>query len=206
MRYPNGRTYPAGMSVDVYVLLGYPGTGKYTVAKALADEFASRGVVGKVVDNHHMNNPIFEVVLADGVTPLPDRLWDLVEQVRDAVLTAIEECAPAECTYIFTNFVLEAQTAEPEVVAYLDRLRALAKARGGALRVVSLTCEPDELFRRVTQPDRKARHKSIDSSWVRKLVAEDPLHSPSGPDVVSLDTTHHAPQEVARSIVDHLWP
>ena len=206
MRWPNGRPYAARMPVDVYLLLGYPGTGKYTVAKALAEELATRGVVGKVVDNHHMNNPIFEVVLADGITPLPARVWDLVEQVRDAVLTAIEECAPAACTYIFTNFVLEAEAAEPEVVAYLDRLRALAKARGGALRVVSLTCEPEELYRRVTQPDRRARHKSIDSSWLRKLVAADPHYFPTGPGVVSLDITDQAPQEAARLIVDHHWP
>jgi len=194
------------MPADVFVLLGYPGTGKYTVAKALAEELASRGVVGKVVDNHHMNNPIFEVVLADGITPLPAKVWDLVEQVRDAVLTAIEECSPPECTYIFTNFVLDAEAAQPKVGAYFDRLRALAKARGGALHVVVLTCEAEELYRRVTEPDRRARYKLMDSTWVRKMVAEDPPYSPGGPGVMTLDITDLAPTEVATLIADRHWP
>ena len=62
------------MASDVFVLLGYPGTGKYTVAHALARELGRRGRRAQVVDNHFVNNPVFEVILADGVTPLSTSL------------------------------------------------------------------------------------------------------------------------------------
>lgn len=191
------------MPSHVYLLLGYPGTGKYTVARALVDELASRGVAGKVVDNHHVNNAIFGVIQADGITPLPFGVWDLVEQVRDAVLSAIEQFAPADCTYVFTNFVRAAQASEPKVAAYVDRLRRLALSRGAELRFVTLTCETEELLRRVVEPDRGARHKWVDSTGLRTLVSKDPLYAPAG--ALHLDVTDLKPAAAASVIAGHDW-
>lgn len=141
----------------------------------------------------------------DGVTPLPPKVWELVEQVRDAVLMAIEECAPADCTYIFTNFVRDTAATDPTVQAYFDRLGALARSRDGALRFVALACEPEELYRRVAEPDRRARLKSIDSAWVRQLVAEEPIYVPDGPGAMHVDLTDLDPSAAAKTIADHVW-
>ena len=51
-------------------LLGFAGTGKLTIARAFA-----RSVGAEVVDNHWINNPIFGLIDADGVSPLPDAVW-----------------------------------------------------------------------------------------------------------------------------------
>jgi len=190
------------MSSDVYVLLGYPGTGKYTVAKALVSELSRRGRVARLVDNHHINNPIFEVIGADGVTPLPVRVWELVGQVRDAVLTAIEECALVEADYVFTNFVRAAELESAAVRAYFERLEHLALGRGGRLLLVCLTCDEQELLRRVAEPNRRHRHKSCDVPWVRQLVAHDPLFAPAGDNVLDLDITDLPPEQAARAIAN----
>jgi hypothetical protein len=48
-------------------LVGFAGTGKLTIGRALA------GLIGaKVVDNQWINNTIFGLIDCDGVTPLPE--------------------------------------------------------------------------------------------------------------------------------------
>ncbi len=100
---------PAFAFAIVY-LLGYPASGKYTIAKALAVTPGRRWVV---VDNHQINNVIFAVVEPDGVTPLPAAVWDRVEQVRDAVLTTIEarRGQPGRCRATRANTAFGAEVA-----------------------------------------------------------------------------------------------
>ena len=41
----------------IYQLLGYPGTGKYTVARALVDQLEAGGATVRLIDNHLVANP-----------------------------------------------------------------------------------------------------------------------------------------------------
>jgi hypothetical protein len=43
----------------------------------------------RVVDNHWINNPIFDLLDNDRVTPFPTGVWDQVAKVRHAVLDTI---------------------------------------------------------------------------------------------------------------------
>ncbi len=194
------------MEPAVYLLVGFPATGKYTVAQALAEELRTRDTDAAVIDNHYVNNPIFGVLHTDGVTPLPAGIWPLVDQVRDAVLTAAERFSPPRRSFIFTNYITDEEAAEKPVVgAYLDRLRSLAAPRGGRFHVVRLTCAVDELCRRITSPERQQRLKATSPEWVREETQTRTLFSPAMSNVLTLDVTAVQPAEAARRIADHRW-
>lgn len=79
-------------------LAGFAGTGKLTIARALA------GLIGaKVVDNQWINNPIFGLIDPDGVTPLPDGVWAQTAKVREAVLETIATLAKPGTNFVFTR-------------------------------------------------------------------------------------------------------
>lgn len=191
------------MEPGIYLLVGFPGTGKYTVAQALARELGARGADVVVIDNHYVNNPVFGVLNLDGVTALPAGVWPLVEQVRNAVLTAAQEFAPPSRSFVFTNYITDDEARDAAVLAYLERLRALAAPRGGPLHVVRLTCDVDELCRRITSPERRDRLKATSAEWVRSEVEAGTLFQPEQADVLTLDITALPPAEAAKQIADH---
>ena len=65
----------------IIVLIGFAGTGKYTIGRELC-----RRTGAKLVDNHLINNSLFTVVNADGLTPLPGAIWSKVRAIRQVVL------------------------------------------------------------------------------------------------------------------------
>ncbi len=184
------------------LLLGFPGTGKYTVARALAEALAARGSTARVVDNHWVNNPIFGVLRTDGRTPLPEPVWGLVGQVREAVLTAIDDHGPREWSYVFTNYIQAAEAAE--AAPYVARLREMAERRGAAFLVVRLLCETEALCRRIEQPERRERLKATSPEWLRGEIAAHELYAPAGPGTMTLDITKLAPDAAARVILEAL--
>ena len=134
---------------DVYLLVGLPGAGKYTIARALEALLTSRGCTVRVVDNHYMCNPIFGLVAQDGVTPLPPEVWERVSEVRDAVAQTIERLSPADWSFIFTHVV-----DTPDDLEWIERLASLAERRASRFVVVRVLCELDELRRRLVTPSR----------------------------------------------------
>lgn len=72
------------MNNTIIYLLGHEGVGKYTIAKEITKLTGT-----KLVDNHAINNPIFNVIYSDGKNDLPDAAWYRVRQVRTAVFETI---------------------------------------------------------------------------------------------------------------------
>lgn len=187
------------MKASVHLLLGFPGTGKYTVAKALVAELESRGQVVKLVDAHYVNNPVFGLIHQDGHTPLPAAVWPIVMRVREALMDTIEQISPPDYSFVFTNFITQEEVHGP-VAAYLERLEGLAGTKGGRLRVTRLTCDPDELCRRIIGPDRKARLKMTSAERARYLMAEHTIYDPPDGSALTLDITHLSPVDAAQRI------
>ena len=175
----------------IVYLLGYPGVGKYTVARALA---AQTGAV--VIDNQLVNNPI--LALFNGALDLPAEVFTRTAPIRDAVFSALEEIAPPSMSYVFTNVIAET----PEDVAIYDRLRDIAASRGSIFLPVMLTCARDVQLERVQAEERRARLKVSDPEWLDRFMASVPLHSPEG--VMTLDTTDATPEQNAVAIVERL--
>jgi hypothetical protein len=144
---------------------------------------------------------IFSVLAVDGIAPLPERVWDRVEEVRDAVLRTIEALSPGEWSFVFTNVLSDGVPADERVV---ERLLELAVRRESRYVPVRLTCQTDEILARITRPDRRARQKWVDPIGARSFIETSPVLAISHPALLDLDVTSLPATEAAARILEHL--
>ena len=131
-------------------LFGYPGVGKYTIAKELSKLAGFR-----ILDNQLINNPIFTVVGADGITPLPAKVWEYCLKIRTIVLDAVEELAEPDANFVLTNYITRDDEIDNQ--ATIDRF----SKRNANYYPVFLHCDLDIHKSRVVSEDRKVRMKDI---------------------------------------------
>jgi hypothetical protein len=180
----------------IVVLMGFAGTGKYTIGRELCERTGAR-----LVDNHLINNPVFTVVNADGVTPLPAKVWDRVKEIRATVYQTIRELSPPEMSFVFT---LELRESNPlDHLAFHD-LAELAAARQSRFVPIRLICGVEELCRRVTDPARAAMLKEISPELARKKSAEDEVLKAPHPNLRTLDVTKRTASGSVDAILDEV--
>jgi hypothetical protein len=180
------------------VVLGYPGTGKFTIATELVSDLNNSGSTTRLVHNHAAANVVFDLIAeADGKTPLPVGIFRYVRDINLTIVKTIEELSPPDWTFVFTHHLLD--TSEDR--SYLGRLEALARGRGSLFLVVVLTCTQDVLLARVADPDRRSRNKLIDPSIAMRIVERGML-APN--QAIAIDTSARAPRDVAQLILTQL--
>ena len=180
----------------IVVLIGFAGTGKYTIGRELCELTGA-----KLIDNHLINNPIFKVVNADGIKPLPDGIWDKVKRVREIVYEAIRELSPPELSFVFTIELFESSAGDQQ--AFVD-LEQLAASRGALFVPVRLLCDVEELCRRVADPARVAMIKSISPELARRKSAEQTVLTSNHPHTLTIDVTQESPRACANAILGHI--
>lgn len=179
---------------SIIALIGKPGVGKFTVGSLLAEMTGAR-----LVDNHSINNVIFNAIAADGVSQLPPEIWVQVGRVRAAVLETVATIAPRHLSFIFTNFMVGDDPAE--YAAFLELVR-LAEVRGAAFVPVILHCRTEELVKRIVSPDRRIRMKLIDPGVGAQINEEVPQFSTDHPNLLELDVSERSPEDAASLILD----
>ena len=182
-------------------LIGYPGAGKYTVARHIARLAADDGRRYVVLDNHHTSNVIFAVLEVDGVRPIAREVWDRVGDVREVLYRTIEDMSPREWSFVFTNVLTD---GEPTDEAIVRRIAELAVARQIPYVPVRLVCARDEILRRVTNADRHERLKWIDPGAVGAFIDEHQLIEVDGHPLLQVDVTARPPDDTARLILAHI--
>lgn len=66
------------MRPAIVLILRFPGTGKFTVAKELVSSLDSDEVPARLIDNHTTANVLFHLIAeADGKTRLPKLFWKM---------------------------------------------------------------------------------------------------------------------------------
>lgn len=180
----------------IILLMGFAGTGKYTIGRRLSDLTGA-----KLVDNHLINNPIFTVVNADGVSSLPAPVWDKVKQIRRLVYDSIRELSPPNLSFIFT---MELRQSNPGDHFAFVELKKLARARGSLFVPFRLICDVEELCRRVTSPERAERLKEISPELARKKSAEDMVLNPPHPNLRTIDLTTKSPNGGVAAIIKEI--
>jgi hypothetical protein len=183
------------MQNTIVYLTGYPGVGKLTVAKALCQRTGA-----KLVDNHMANNPIFSIIGADGVSPIPEAAWDRVKALRNVLFDTIRHVAPRAFNFVLTNVLLDDDGDR----ALFDQVAELARQRASLFVPVALRCERQEHHKRIVAPGRAEYHKDARVSGLDKLMAERPLLPIVHPHLLNLDVTHVSPADAATAILDHI--
>ena len=178
------------------LLIGFAGTGKYTIGRELCERTGAR-----LIDNHLINNPIFRVVNADGVTPLPASVWDRVKEVRAAVYKAIRELSPPDTGFVFTMELRESKPEDHKAFRDLERLAAARQCRFIPIRMI---CGLEELCRRVTDLARVAMLKEISPELARKKFAEDSVLNVPHTNQRTLDVTKRTASGSVDAILDEI--
>lgn len=183
MSRPHG---PAG--APVIQINGWPGVGKMTVGRMLAEALR-----GRLLDNHLVLDPAFAMF------PLgSDEWWRLGFKLRRAVFAAAREI-PSGVPLVMTNILYEDCRASRKVLAMI---RSLAAHRQAPVVAVTLTASPDEHARRVASPER-GRNKLTDPA--RALGTRgNPLLRPAADVQVEVDTTDLAPEDTLHAVLDAL--
>ncbi len=180
----------------IIYLLGYAGTGKYTIAKELcriAPEF-------RLVDNHLINNPLFTLIHADGITPLPPRIWENVGKIWDAVIDTMIHISPSDYSFVLTNALSDSD----KDVAWFYEVEDMARQRNAIFIPVVLKISLDEHKRRIVSPDRITRMKEIDPNNPARYAAADNLIKPVHPHLLTLDVSSISAEQSAQSILNHI--
>jgi hypothetical protein len=177
-------------------LVGFAGTGKLTIGRALA------GLIGaKVVDNQWINNTIFGLIDCDGVTPLPEGVWVQIAKVREAVLETIATLAKPETSFVFTH---EGVEGDPVDQAVFQSIRSTAGRRGARFVPVRLLCKEAELVRRIQSPERAGLLKCIDPADAINKSRHHVVLDPKSPGTLTLDVTTLSPLDSAAAILAHV--
>jgi RecA/RadA recombinase len=189
------------VGVAVVHLVGHPGSGKRTIAVAMAAQAraADPPVRMVVLDNHLTSRAVLAALDIAGDQTVDDVVWSYVSEIRDVVDRAIRDLAPPDVVYVATNVITDVSVTQSP-----RRLAALAADRGGAYVPVHVRCDLDERLRRVVAPDRHAHRKWTDPVGVAAYVAAHDIAVPESPHALDLDVTDLSPEEAATRVRAHL--
>lgn len=178
------------------LLIGFPGTGKLTIAKRLSPLFSA-----KIIDNHWVNNPVLGVLDHDPTKPLPPDIWEQTGRVRQAVLDTIVAFAEPSANFIFTHFAIQGDARSQRT---FGQIADAAGRRGSLLVPVRLLCEAEELARRVAIPERRERLKSVNAEASRERSMMLQVLDPQHPHTLDLDVTALSAAESADVVRRHV--
>jgi chloramphenicol 3-O-phosphotransferase len=171
--------------MKLVVLYGPPGVGKLTVGTALAD------LTGFKLFHNHLSVDLVNSLFAFRSPP-----WlRLLRRIRDE---AFAEAARTGLDVIFTRALRSESVDEIEAARIMFER---AQEAAATILFVRLSCERNELLRRLRRDDRQARGKLTDPAI---LLAEYDLSAtlPFEPHL-HLDTTDLTPDQAAARIAAH---
>ena len=175
-------------SITLY-LIGFAGSGKYSIAK----EIAKSGY--KIVDNHLINNPIFSLLDLDDMTPIPENAKIFTRRIRHIILDFVSQDQKSD--YIFTNELLE----DENCWKVYNLIKETAEKRGSLFVPIKLTLSTEEHTVRIKSPDRKKRFKTTNPTEVymkKELIKID------HPYLLEIDVTNLSAVEASKAILSYV--
>ncbi len=173
----------------IVFLIGLPGIGKLTVARALADKHPEF----KLVDVHSFTN----VVLTLNRDFHHPRNQYYRRKIKQLVLDMMSDLCPINESFILTN-ALTKQSA----IVYEENLD-MANRRSAAFVPVVLTSDADVIKQRITSSEREKNHKTTSVDELNRWISMG-THEFDHPNRLDIDNTNLSPDAVADIITKHL--
>ena len=172
--------------MKLLILYGSPAAGKLTVA----NEVAKR--TGFKVFHGHLSIDAILPVFEFGSKPF----FRVVELIRvETVAEAARENVDLIYTFCYAKGLDE---------AHILKIEKAACENGGEVYFVLLTCDANELKRRIVREDRRKFAKANTVEMMEMFLKTYDLSSPvPGTDTLAIDNTEVSPAEVAERIVEH---
>jgi hypothetical protein len=174
--------------MNLLFLYGKPAVGKLTVARELA------ALTGYRLFHNHLTVDLLLSVFDFGSSPF-------VELREEIWLSVFDRAGRAKLPGLIFTFAPET-TVQPEFIA---RTLSTAKAGGGDVRFIELTCPMDEIYRRIDSQSRRQTGKLTSHEEYERLEAAGVFatsHMPKA--AVTVDTGRTAPAAAAVQIVTAL--
>jgi shikimate kinase len=182
------------LSNKIIFLIGYPAVGKLTIGKILAERMSAR-----LIDNHAVNNSIFQIVRANGAVNITENVSKYTSAVRQTVIDAIEELSNPQESFIFTNVLID----KPNDAATFNKIKTLAEKRGNDFIPVIISCDANDLIKRVSSPDREKNLKLTNVDVLKSILESKKILPINHPNLLKVDSSHHSKEEVANIIAEH---
>ncbi|HQY22393.1 MAG TPA: hypothetical protein PK389_01355 [Gammaproteobacteria bacterium] len=149
-----------------------------------------------VCDNQLINNPIFTLLNYDGFSNIPEFGWNAIGRIRTVILDfmAMEH----NHNYVLTNCLYE---DEGDRNCYLQ-VEAMALKRDSIFIPVKLLISEEENLKRIMEPSRRARWKSIDPQDV--CQRKELLHV-EHPHLLTLDVSALSAVQAVIEILEHVF-
>ncbi len=162
---------------------GWPGAGKKTVGRCVADRLG-----GRLIHNHLMLDAARAIYARDTPQSVAMR-----EEVRGLILSHARRLPP-EVPIVLTDALADEPAAGPLFQPTLD----LARDRRAELHLFALDLSVEENARRLVCPERTGSAKLTDETVLRDIRARSTLFLPEGIHVI--DVTELSAQEAAVQI------
>jgi shikimate kinase len=181
------RRGPSLSEVQLVFLYGPPAVGKYTIGLKLAAQTGFR-----LFHNHLTVNLVSAVFERDSAVWLR-----LLRSIRRDILA---EAARHDVSIIMTGVF----SGTSEHAEAWRTMLAPVEAEGGKVLFVQLTCEREELFRRIDSERRRTLDKLTDPRRLADLLDRCDMFSPAPfGQHLCFDVTDVAPSESATRIIQH---
>lgn len=169
---------------------GFPGVGKFTVARLVTDALDA-----KLLDNHLLVNLTY-VASSHGDETYRRFLTDLQTLVYGYI-----EGAPKENIYVLTNALVN--EVEEDVMRY-SMVEKLSSARGDMFVPILLYCDRLKHLERARSDDRKKHHKLSDSEVLAGYLKNYTMIHTESPYSLEIDTSDIGPAQVAAIVIQHV--
>ena len=180
----------------IIYLLGFPGTGKYTIAKEICKQESFR-----LVDNHLICNPVFSVIQRYEKAPVPDEVWDRVAKIRDVVMETMVHLSPSRLNFVLTNAL---ENSDPDDIPIFQAVEKMAKMRHAKFVPIRLLCGQDENIKRVQSPERKLKIKNVSPERLIEIRENGDVFKSDHPYQLNLDVTNVSAEKAASIILEHV--